>query len=927
VAPAEPLYDAFISYRHSSRQRAIAVALQHALHRFAKPFWALRAVRLFRDETNLAANPDLYSVIEASLDSSRFLLLMASPEAADSKWVGKEVSHWLDSRGSENLIIVLTDGQIHWNADIRRFDAAQTDALPAALMNSLTAEPLYIDLTWAQHPANDFTADNVKFADAVASISARIRGVPKDEIAGEDVRRRRQLRRTVLTTGLVLLALLAGLGVAILLAYSQGQVAALQERIGESQRLLAQAVELQRAEPGGLTDAVARAIVAHRLYPSELSESVLRRATVLLPDPLALTRLETAFALEAIAISADGKVVAGIGSSGAARRWTIDGKELDSTPLPEGADQFIADPSGRVIVVRDAQGRTFSWEPDQAPAFSDAQRWSRPIGEIRALSWGGQFALTVADQRLLSIENLNTSGAAAKVPIDSDASTLAASAITPDGRLAAWSFNTRPSNGPALIHLAGAAMPPAVMTTPEILSGLSFDPSGTRLAAGDVTVLRIWSIAERAVESQIDLSTKGASMLAWSPLGDMLAVSGGRDSASVFDLMTRREAIRVVQPQSIRALVYSERGDRLVTVSGVLETEKNAVLPDLATWRIDQVSTLRRRALGNVTAMTFSANEIALLESPSIALWDAEMVAKRFEFVPDPGNYPSAIAFRSDARALLVATQERPLLETESQDPGQVRALGEPLPATVNASAFNPESSLLAWYFAGTSEWGIRIVDTADGSVVRTVPIDVWFHGMSWQSNAPLLAYCEQTEREKSWRTVVIDARSGSTIFEKTSAVRVSNPRFVPGTTRLVLYEDRDLVMLDISTGHELMRRAMGEYVEAIEIDAEGRNLAVATNDNFVRILDVGTFATLAALPIEADRNSSMRVRLLKFAPDGASVFATLADEPWSWVWQWSVENLMTTACGRVPPRKIGEILDQLASTDIRVEACGQSSR
>ena len=91
----ESRFDCFLSYSHTDRQRVIARALQHGLHRFAKPFWRMRAVRVFRDETNLSANPALFDSIIAALNSSNYFLLLASPVAAQSRWVAKELRHWL----------------------------------------------------------------------------------------------------------------------------------------------------------------------------------------------------------------------------------------------------------------------------------------------------------------------------------------------------------------------------------------------------------------------------------------------------------------------------------------------------------------------------------------------------------------------------------------------------------------------------------------------------------------------------------------------------------------------------------------------------------------------------------------------------------------------------------------------------------------
>jgi len=107
-------YDAFISYSHPVDEQ-LAPAIQSALHRLAKPFYRLRALNVFRDKTGLAATPALWETIEASLRESRYLILLASPEASQSAWVNKEVTWWLDNRSSDTLLIVLTAGELEWN--------------------------------------------------------------------------------------------------------------------------------------------------------------------------------------------------------------------------------------------------------------------------------------------------------------------------------------------------------------------------------------------------------------------------------------------------------------------------------------------------------------------------------------------------------------------------------------------------------------------------------------------------------------------------------------------------------------------------------------------------------------------------------------------------------------------------------------------
>src|SRR3712207_9593761 len=87
-------YAAFISYSHAADGK-LAPALQRGLHGFARPWFQLRALRVFRDEASLSANPALWSSIEQALGSAGVFILLASPEAAHSSWVGREVAYWV----------------------------------------------------------------------------------------------------------------------------------------------------------------------------------------------------------------------------------------------------------------------------------------------------------------------------------------------------------------------------------------------------------------------------------------------------------------------------------------------------------------------------------------------------------------------------------------------------------------------------------------------------------------------------------------------------------------------------------------------------------------------------------------------------------------------------------------------------------------
>jgi hypothetical protein len=104
-------YDAFISYSHAG-DKPIATALQSAVQRLGKPWYARRALRLFRDDTSLSATPHLWPSIEAALGRARFLILLASPEAAASPWVNQEVATWIERHAADTVLIALTYGEL-----------------------------------------------------------------------------------------------------------------------------------------------------------------------------------------------------------------------------------------------------------------------------------------------------------------------------------------------------------------------------------------------------------------------------------------------------------------------------------------------------------------------------------------------------------------------------------------------------------------------------------------------------------------------------------------------------------------------------------------------------------------------------------------------------------------------------------------------
>ena len=185
---AMALYDAFISYSHA-KDKAIAAALQTVIQKLGKPWYRRRALRVFRDDTSLSATPQLWPSIEQALGHSRYFILLASPEAAASKWVNKEVAYWLDHNSIDTLLIGVTAGELLWDEATGGFSAREKIPLPPVLSGRFVTEPKWVDLAAYRDGADKGDA---KFTELAADFAAAIHGTPKEDLLSQEVRQQRR---------------------------------------------------------------------------------------------------------------------------------------------------------------------------------------------------------------------------------------------------------------------------------------------------------------------------------------------------------------------------------------------------------------------------------------------------------------------------------------------------------------------------------------------------------------------------------------------------------------------------------------------------------------------------------------------------------------------------------------------------------------
>ncbi len=102
-------YDAFISYRHISPDKAIADKLQKMLENYRPPKNVGKKKdkwHIFRDETELPTSSNLGNDIKNALENSEFLIVICSKTTAQSRWCMDEIRYFKELHDGNNARIL-----------------------------------------------------------------------------------------------------------------------------------------------------------------------------------------------------------------------------------------------------------------------------------------------------------------------------------------------------------------------------------------------------------------------------------------------------------------------------------------------------------------------------------------------------------------------------------------------------------------------------------------------------------------------------------------------------------------------------------------------------------------------------------------------------------------------------------------------------
>ncbi|EGB15571.1 protein of unknown function DUF1863 [Pseudodesulfovibrio mercurii] len=208
-------YSAFISYRHTTKDRKWAEWLLEALETYRIPKalqkagFPGRVGRVFRDRDELPTDGSLNNQIETALRQSRFLIVICSPDTPQSKWVSREIEIFKELGRGDKILPLLVEGEpdesfpkVLTTSRLVGFEEAEADP-PVK-----DVEPIGADV----RPVEGKSEKEIR-KDELLRLVAGIIGCGFDDLKQRDKERERKKRQYRIMGGAVtcLLLLAAGL--------------------------------------------------------------------------------------------------------------------------------------------------------------------------------------------------------------------------------------------------------------------------------------------------------------------------------------------------------------------------------------------------------------------------------------------------------------------------------------------------------------------------------------------------------------------------------------------------------------------------------------------------------------------------------------------------------------------------------------------
>ncbi len=881
------IYKAFISYSHSADQK-LAAALQTSLQQFAKPYYAMRAFTVFRDQTDLSADPSLWTKIAGALDSSEFFLLLASPESAKSYWVKREINHWLQAHEGKptHILLLLTRGQIDWDVLHREFDWGTTNALPKVLdwnsddtapraMSGLFNEqPFYVDFRWASGKA-ELSLRDADFLDSVGTIAAELHGQPKSVLVGRDVAEHKRFRRLRLGAIAALAVLAVTATIFGIYAAWNAHRATQETEVARSQSLAAESYRYRNSNPqlGALL-----AIGANDIKPTVESLGAILRLAYGQREP---QFIETS-AATAFAVSPTQPIFATGHGDGT----------VQIRPISRGLPTILKGSSGEVSHLAFDSTGTYLTVAHKA-LFSDEQ--SGDLLEVWNVSQGARIGKPIP-----------VLGGVSWMAILSDGRTAVTLANTlGQSILRTWSLDKgQLTAGPVAIRSGIAALSPNGKFIGVVTSGESY---------GSAQVVRYFNVPDLApVQKEFPLGPDASSATAaifdregaWFITGHAkgeIRFSAVPGVAAVAEPVPEDDSpkkdVLTGHTGAVTSLAIHRDGKILASGSDDgtirlwhLQARRPLVPPDKAEYAVGTGFDSFTRAMVDSTEITSpDPHGEPVLRSfepeQTVYQWDRRKMSVGFSF---DGQY---LLEASSTHAIQrwdlpigkpVINYRRQPGEADATDEGDLFAKTDGFSADVQSmdGSLVSRASLGGYVrqvmldepgktLAAAGELSVQVFDARNGRPVSPVLSSGSAQALSPDGARLSIAGTDEVIRFFDARSGVLSGKVGTGIPGKPSALifAADSRHLFVGTSTGAIHE------VAVPNGEDLGRfQQNGDSVSALAVDRSGQWLAAADSQNHVSIWDVHSRKRVGPVTSVGTSDTDGKILSLRFSHDGTKL-------------------------------------------------------